>query len=67
MPWLSCSATVTLERGGLPLIVKEVPAQVCDNGGEEYVDEKVAARLLTEAAESARTGSEVNVRHYQAA
>ncbi len=63
----SGKATVTLERGDLTLVVKELPAQICDNCAEEYVDEKVAAQLLSEAEESVRTGSEVNVRHYQAA
>ncbi|MGH7938508.1 MAG: type II toxin-antitoxin system MqsA family antitoxin, partial [Bryobacteraceae bacterium] len=29
------TATVTLERGGLTLVVKDVPAQICDNCGEE--------------------------------
>ncbi len=32
-------ATVTLERGDLTFVVKHVPARVCDNCGEEYVDE----------------------------
>ena len=61
------TATVTLERGASTLVVKDVPAQVCENCGEEYVDEQVAARLLREAEECERTGTEVNVRHYRAA
>ncbi|MGH8093730.1 MAG: type II toxin-antitoxin system MqsA family antitoxin [Chthoniobacterales bacterium] len=61
------TATVTLEREGLTLVVKDVPAQICDNCGEEYVDEKAAAQLLAEAEVSARTGTEINVRHFQAA
>jgi YgiT-type zinc finger domain-containing protein len=61
------TATVTLERGGLTLVVKEVPAQVCDNCGEQYVNEEVAARLLAEAEAAARAGTEINVRHYQTA
>ncbi len=55
-------ATVTLERGATTLVVKGVPAQVCENCGEEYVDENVVARLLSEAEESERAGTEVNVR-----
>ena len=60
-------ATVTLERGGLTLVVKAVPAQVCDNCGEVYVDEQAAAQLLNEAEASARAGTEINVRHFQTA
>ncbi len=61
------TATVTLERGGLTLVVKDVPAQICDNCGEAYVDEKAAAQLLAEAEASARAGTEINVRHFQTA
>ena len=61
------SATVTLERGGLTLVVKAVPAQVCNNCGESYVDEKVTAELLDEVESEARAGAEINVRHFQAA
>ena len=61
------TATVTLERGGLTLVIKEVPAQVCENCGEEYVDENVAAELLGEVETSVNAGMEINVRHYQTA
>jgi YgiT-type zinc finger domain-containing protein len=61
------TATVTLERDGLTLVVKAVPAQVCDNCGEEYVDEKAAAQLLARVDSEARAGTEINVRQFQAA
>jgi len=61
------TTTVTLERDALTLVVKAVPAQVCDNCGEEYVDEKAAAQLLSDAESSARAGNEINVRHFHAA
>ena len=38
--------TVTLERGGTTLVFKDVPAQVCPNCGEAYVDEEITKRLL---------------------
>jgi YgiT-type zinc finger domain-containing protein len=63
----SGTATVTLERGGLTLVVKAVPAQVCDNCGEEYVDQTTTAQLLAELDSEARAGSEINVRQFQAA
>ena len=40
------TTTVTLVRGELQVRIKNVPARICPNCGEEYVDEKVAARLL---------------------
>jgi YgiT-type zinc finger domain-containing protein len=57
-------ATVTLEREGLTLVVKRVPARVCPNCGEEYVAEDVTARLPASAEEMARAGALVDVREY---
>jgi YgiT-type zinc finger domain-containing protein len=58
------TATVTLERDSLTLVVKGVPAQVCPNCGEEYVDSKIADELLTTADELAKSGAQVEVRQY---
>ena len=44
--------TVTLNLDSLTLVVKEVPALVCDNCGEEYVDEDVSSQLLETAEEA---------------
>ena len=63
----TASGTVTLERDGFTLVVKSVPAQVCDNCGEEYVDEATTAELLAKVESEARAGSEINVRHFQTA
>jgi hypothetical protein len=46
----------------LTLVVKGVPAQVCENCGEEYADEATTARLLQVAEEAAQTGVQVDVR-----
>ena len=59
--------TVTLERPGVTLVVKTVPAQVCQTCGEQYVDEHTTASLLQQAEEAASTGIEVQVRSYVAA
>jgi YgiT-type zinc finger domain-containing protein len=56
--------TVTLERGQLTLVVKDVPARVCPNCGEAYVDENVAAELLHTAERMAAAGTQVDIRHY---
>ncbi len=61
------TATVTLERRGLTLVVRGVPARVCRNRGEEYVEEAEAARLLSAAEDAARAGVKVDVRDYVAA
>ncbi len=61
------TATVMLERNGMTLVVKSVPARVCENCGEEYVDEDITARLLREAEDAARNGVQVDIREYVAA
>ena len=60
-------ATVTLDKGGATLVFKAVPARVCTNCGEEYVDGKIAASLLKCAAEAARSGIQVEIRQFSAA
>lgn len=60
-------ATVTLDKDGAILVCRGVPARVCTNCGEEYVDENITASLLRSAAESAQSGIQVEVRQYSAA
>jgi len=59
--------TVTLERGGMTVVFKEVPAQVCTNCGEAYVDEAISATLLKIAEEAARSGVQVDIREFTGA
>ena len=61
------TATVTLERDSATVVIKGVPARVCKNCGEEYVDEGITARLLKTAEEAVRSGVQVDVRTYAAA
>ena len=60
-------ATVTLERDQITLLVKGVPARVCPNYGEQYVDERVTKSLLETAEAAARAGVQVDIREYVAA
>jgi YgiT-type zinc finger domain-containing protein len=61
------TTTVTLERDGAVVAFKKVPAQVCRNCGEAYVDESVSARLLAAAEKSISEGVEIDVRRYAVA
>lgn len=61
------TTTMTFERDGMTLVIKNVPAQVCPNCGEAYVDEKITTQLLELAEEAACDGVQVEVRNYQAA
>jgi YgiT-type zinc finger domain-containing protein len=60
-------ATVMLERDGTMLVVRSVPAQVCENCGEEYLNEGITAKLLQQAEEAVKAGVQVDVRTYVAA
>ena len=57
-------ATLTLEKNGTTVVFKKVPANVCTTCGEEYVDEKITAKLLKEADDAASTGIQVEIREY---
>jgi len=59
--------TVTLTRGNTTVVFRDVPALICDNCGEEYVDEEITARLLAIEEKAARSGVQVDVRDYIAA
>jgi YgiT-type zinc finger domain-containing protein len=54
-------ATVTLERNGTVVVIKEVPAQVCQNCGEYYLDENMAKEVLKRAEQSVKNGSEIEI------
>jgi YgiT-type zinc finger domain-containing protein len=58
--------TVTLEREGAALVVRKVPAQICDNCGEAYVSAEVTRSLLQSAREALRAGVEVDIREFVA-
>ncbi len=60
-------ATVTLERGRTTVVVKGVPAQVCPNCGEEYLDEKTTKAVLKTADAATVSGVKVEIREYAAA
>ena len=60
-------ATVTLERDGVTLVIKGVPAMVCPNCGEEYVEETISEQLLQTAEQAIRAGIQVDIREYVAA
>jgi YgiT-type zinc finger domain-containing protein len=61
------TATLVLERGALTFVVRHVPADVCENCGEEYIDEAATRQALDQAEDAARQGVTVEVREFAAA
>jgi YgiT-type zinc finger domain-containing protein len=59
-------ATVTLERAGATVVIKGVPAMICDNCGEYYLDEAMTGRVLAMAEHAVAEGAEVEVRRFAA-
>ncbi|MHC4248013.1 MAG: type II toxin-antitoxin system MqsA family antitoxin [Planctomycetota bacterium] len=60
------TATVTLQRGGTTVVIKDVPADVCENCGEYYLSEPVTRRALAMAEDAARKGAEVEILRFAA-
>lgn len=60
-------ATITLERGATTLVFKNVPAQVCANCGEAYVDDDTTTQLLATAEAAVQAGVQIEVREFIAA
>lgn len=58
--------TVTLQRGETTLIVKEVPADVCDNCGEYYLSDDISGKVLKLGEEAVRKGAEVEILRFAA-
>ena len=59
--------TITLERQGTTLVFKKVPARICANCGEAYLEDSISAQLLQTAEEAARSGVLVDVREFTVA
>lgn len=60
-------ADTSMVHDGLVLVVRQVPAEICDNCGEKFFDETVTDRLLDIAEEAIAAGVQIDVRTYVAA
>ena len=58
--------TVTLERGESIIIIKKVPAEICNNCGEYYLSDRITEKILDRAEIAARNGAEVEIMRYVA-
>jgi YgiT-type zinc finger domain-containing protein len=59
-------ATVTLERGHTTVVIKDVPAEICDNCGEYYLSEEVTDKVQKLAEQAVKQGAEIEVLRYAA-
>jgi hypothetical protein len=55
-----------LERDESIIIIKRVPAQVCDNCGEYYLTPDMTQQVLQKAEQAVKNGAEVEIIKYAA-
>lgn len=60
------TVTVTLQRGETVTLIKGVPAQVCEDCGEYYLEDAVAQRVYALAEDAAERRAEVEIVRYAA-
>ena len=60
------TVSVTLTRGKTVVVFREVPAQVCPNCGEYYLDAEVSRKVMERASAAADAGTEVEIVRYAA-
>jgi YgiT-type zinc finger domain-containing protein len=58
--------TVTFQRGETTVVIKDVPAQVCDNCGEYYLSEEMSRQVLAMAESAVSKGAEVEILRWAA-
>lgn len=60
-------AGVTPERDAMTLLVKQMPAEIGENCGEEFIDEAASVQLLSTTEAAMRDGVQVELRQFAAA
>lgn len=60
------TATVTLERDGTTVVIKRVPADICDLCGEYYLSDDIADWVYRHADAAALRHAEVEILNYAA-
>jgi YgiT-type zinc finger domain-containing protein len=58
--------TVTLHRGKTIVVIRDVPADICEDCGEYYLDEHTADRVYRAAESCAQRNVELEVQSYAA-
>lgn len=60
------AATIALSRGESTVVIKAVPADVCENCGEYYLSDPIATRVYAIADAAVRSGAEVEILRFAA-
>jgi YgiT-type zinc finger domain-containing protein len=60
------NTTLVFERGTSTIVIRKVPADVCDNCGEAFLSEDISREVMKMAGESVSKGIEVEIMNYAA-
>ena len=60
------TTTVTLQRDNTVVVIRDVPAEICEDCGEYYLSDAIARRVYADAGEPARRHVEVEIQRYAA-
>jgi YgiT-type zinc finger domain-containing protein len=60
------TTTVTLQRDNSVVIIRDVPAEICENCGEYYLSAPIASRVFADADDTARRHVKVEIQRYAA-
>ena len=60
------NTTVTLHRGPTVVVIRDVPAEICEDCGEYYLDDATANRVYADAERSFLRHVEVEIQRYAA-
>ena len=58
--------TVTLQRDKTVVVIRDVPAEICDDSGKYYLSEDIARRVYADADGTVKRHVEVEIQHYAA-
>lgn len=59
--------TVTFERGSTIVLIKNVPAQICQNCGHYYLDSDTTKMVLERGNDAIQKGAELEIVNLQVA
>lgn len=60
------TTTVTLQRDNSVVVIRNVPAEICENCGEYYLSEATSSRVYADADATARRHVKVEIQRYAA-
>ena len=58
--------TINLTRADTLVVIKNVPADICDNCGEYYLSEEMTGQVLKLAADANLKGAEIEILRWAA-